>query len=267
MPDEAYYVRWRGQVRGPFQMEDLRRLIAHGELSALHDVSTDRMTWRRASTMTGLFGAIGSVKAVASDPGPRDEFGMPQDLELRGGDALQEAAEDEDAAGLVWHYYAPQGVLGPQSTADMVRLVREGKLAAETQVHNSRDAQWRTVREAPELSHALPGSASGKTAAVTGPASDVWRGLDESATGPAPSGAGMASTAFTLAVIGLFVPVALSVAAIVTGFIALRRTGDVRGPKRIGMARSAVILGAVGLVFWAAVAVVLFTLVLPSLKE
>lgn len=265
MPDEAYYVRWRGQVRGPFGMEDLRRLLAHGELSALHDVSTDRMRWRRASNWADLLPA--PAPSGPGAPGPKDEFGMPKDLELRDGDALSEVARQEDAEGLVWYYYAPEGVLGPRPTPEMVSLVRDGTLTAETQVHNSRDAQWRTVREAPELAHALPGSASGEASPATGPASDVWRGLNESATHPVASGSDAAATAFTLAIVGFFVPVVLSMAALVTGLVSLRRRGFAGEAKRLGMARTAVILGAVGLVFWAAVAVVLITVVLPALRE
>ena len=55
MSPPAYHVRWRGKVTGPFEVDQLRHLIRQGELSKLHDVSTDQVTWHQAGQLQDLF--------------------------------------------------------------------------------------------------------------------------------------------------------------------------------------------------------------------
>ncbi len=50
-----YYVRLRGQVSGPFDMSSLQRQVRQGLISRLHQVSADRVAWRNAGTLEGLF--------------------------------------------------------------------------------------------------------------------------------------------------------------------------------------------------------------------
>ena len=51
-----YYVRLRGRMTGPFDLPTLQRHARQGAVSRLHEVSTDRQTWRNATTIEGLFG-------------------------------------------------------------------------------------------------------------------------------------------------------------------------------------------------------------------
>ena len=52
---ERYYVRLRGKVSGPFDLATLQRQARQGQVSRLHQVSTDQVTWRGAGTVQGLF--------------------------------------------------------------------------------------------------------------------------------------------------------------------------------------------------------------------
>ena len=56
MPHSAqYYLRVRGRVQGPFDQEKLQNFSRRGQLSRLHEVSTDGINWARASTYPELF--------------------------------------------------------------------------------------------------------------------------------------------------------------------------------------------------------------------
>jgi hypothetical protein len=55
MAGQTYYVRIRGKVMGPFPIHQLRGLKERGQLQSFHDVSTDRLTWLSASTVSELF--------------------------------------------------------------------------------------------------------------------------------------------------------------------------------------------------------------------
>ena len=53
---EMYYVRLRNRTTGPFDLSALQRMARQGQLSRLHQVSTDQRTWRGAGTVEGVFG-------------------------------------------------------------------------------------------------------------------------------------------------------------------------------------------------------------------
>ncbi|MCL2648628.1 MAG: protein kinase [Phycisphaerales bacterium] len=55
-PQVRYYVRLRGRVTGPFDLPTLQRQVRQGQLSRLHQVSSDQVTWRSAAEIEGLYG-------------------------------------------------------------------------------------------------------------------------------------------------------------------------------------------------------------------
>ncbi|HMD55087.1 MAG TPA: hypothetical protein VKJ65_11110, partial [Phycisphaerae bacterium] len=55
---EAYYVRVRGKINGPFDRTVLERMVQRGQLSRVHEISTDKQSWKLASTIMGLFAAM-----------------------------------------------------------------------------------------------------------------------------------------------------------------------------------------------------------------
>jgi serine/threonine protein kinase len=51
-----YWVRLRGRVTGPFDMASLQRQIRQGQISRMHQVSADQVTWKQAAEVEGLYG-------------------------------------------------------------------------------------------------------------------------------------------------------------------------------------------------------------------
>jgi hypothetical protein len=51
-----YYVRLRGRVSGPYDLATLQRQVRQGQLSRLHQVSPDQVTWKSATEIEGLYG-------------------------------------------------------------------------------------------------------------------------------------------------------------------------------------------------------------------
>ena len=46
MNEDKYYVRSRGRISGPFELEVLRKMYRQGTLLAVHELSVDQITWR-----------------------------------------------------------------------------------------------------------------------------------------------------------------------------------------------------------------------------
>ena len=53
--ENQLYVRIRGRVLGPYDQEKLQSLARRGQLSRLHELSTDATNWVRASAYPELF--------------------------------------------------------------------------------------------------------------------------------------------------------------------------------------------------------------------
>jgi hypothetical protein len=51
-----YWVRLRGRVSGPFDLPALQRQLKQGQISRMHQVSSDQVTWKQASEIEGLYG-------------------------------------------------------------------------------------------------------------------------------------------------------------------------------------------------------------------
>lgn len=52
----TYFIRFRGVVKGPFDLETLQQLAARRQLTRAHSVSTDGVNWRTAGELGELFG-------------------------------------------------------------------------------------------------------------------------------------------------------------------------------------------------------------------
>ena len=69
MADEAFYVRVRGKISGPFDIPTLQKLVRRGELSRIHEISRDRTAWSTAGEFEDLFpvGRVQSAPAILNE--------------------------------------------------------------------------------------------------------------------------------------------------------------------------------------------------------
>ena len=57
---ETFYVRFRGQTRGPIDRESLLEQARAGRITSLHEVSADQVSWTRLRDWQGLHDATRS---------------------------------------------------------------------------------------------------------------------------------------------------------------------------------------------------------------
>lgn len=84
MAGEAYYVRARGKVSGPYNVDGLQKLAKRGLLSRIHEISSDRVGWAAASEYEDLFpqstpnrGEAASVRSPVAVPEEQDTLQCP----------------------------------------------------------------------------------------------------------------------------------------------------------------------------------------------
>ena len=56
MSDKSYYLRYRGRVGGPYTLAQVKTVQQWGKLSPVHEISTDKSTWKPAREFAELFG-------------------------------------------------------------------------------------------------------------------------------------------------------------------------------------------------------------------
>lgn len=143
---DQWYIRVRGRVSGPYDMQKLRGLKARGRLSRVHEVSTDSVNWQPATSVFGLFdddvAGLGGAAGGLAAGGPTESFDLP-------------AAGGDD-----WYYASDGTQLGPVSTPMLRQMLQSGSLPGDTPVWRSGQPAWMAAQEVAELGLAAPPGAA-----------------------------------------------------------------------------------------------------------
>jgi hypothetical protein len=145
-----YYMRVRGRVQGPFDQERLQNLSRRGQLSRMHEVSTDGVTWARASTFPELFPAPATVPATAATT----------NTAAAAAPAPAAAPPNPPAFGATstgraeWWYSIHGQERGPFEFVVLERMAAGGELGRHDYVWKSGMPGWREATEIPGLTFA-----------------------------------------------------------------------------------------------------------------
>jgi GYF domain 2 len=260
----TYFVRVRGKIHGPFDIEKLKKLHSRGQFSRAHEVSQDKRSWQPAGTLRELF--------ATPDPPlhqPGDNVFLPADVE--GEDTALHAGGPPDSTK--WWYNAGDERHGPVSLMDLRQMVLNRQVTPHDPVWKEGFEDWVPIANQPEFQMQLSGGARFQSGVP---------GMDSMPGGPAAHlrrTSGLAVASVTLGVVGLFPAVCsllimvphtseMLLASVFLGFVALflgvsnvfaiifgaasmmtigRSGGYLTG---WGMALSGLIMGAVGWLFW-----------------
>jgi len=143
----VYFVRWRGDIQGPFTTEQLRKLVTQGQVSRLHDVSKDQAKWQRLETIAELYTPYERMRPAAT--------------EMKETSPIAQATEEEAVApaspgvSKEWYYSTADVVDGPCDTEEIRHLITTGRLGFADYVSPVDDPEaWRTVAEVPQFNEA-----------------------------------------------------------------------------------------------------------------
>jgi len=123
------YIMIKGRTKGPFAIEKLRQLAEQGQLSKMHQVSDDQMSWVAAGDYEG-----GLLWQQWEEPEPEPE---PE----------PEGPPPESG----WFYTRNGTQLGPIGLSELKNLFGCGELKGEEQVWTEGMEHWRAAEEVPEF--------------------------------------------------------------------------------------------------------------------
>lgn len=171
--EEQFYVRIRGRVQGPYDTAKLQSLVKRGQLSRMHEVSTDRSLWRQAADFPELFTSP-TVAAATTTVATKENYRAAEgDLEV---ETTHTTSSGE------WFYALNQEQKGPVSFEQLKGLLQAGVLSGSSLVWKDGMAEWLSAEMVPNLrpfSASGSHSQSGSTESRSGLDSDTLRTLRE----------------------------------------------------------------------------------------
>jgi hypothetical protein len=231
---DAWFLRARGRVLGPFTRAQLESMRDRGQLSQFHEVSRDRRAWISAAQVPEFFagaagGAAIGIGAEMSEP-------VYTVVEQAGTGSANTPLE----SGPGWFYARGNGHNGPIQLADLQRMVDAGDIGPSTLVWRNGLPNWLPAHQVSELR--FPVSAP----VPAGPPAGSMPQQFQFAPHPAPRTSGLAIASLVL---GLLWLCGLgSLLATIFGAVAInqisRSNGTLDGK---GMAIAGLILGIIGL--------------------
>jgi hypothetical protein len=154
---KTYYVRIRGRVQGPFDVDKVRALVRRGQVGRTHEVSEDGTSWMRAIDYAELFETPKPPTEVTpKEPDPK----QPEYVLGPGPATINRPTAVDDS----WYYAVGDQQQGPVSRSTLQQLLRSGQLSPDSEVWTSGMACWERAGNVQGLLPAMTSPGSKQTA-------------------------------------------------------------------------------------------------------
>ena len=252
MAKDEYHVLWRGQLTGPFELDELLEQVSQDRLSKLHQISTDKKQWVAAATLGELFppfplpskllrlsdsNSRGLSSHSMGSGAPDSDQTIPgtspdtHSLDVEDPREYEFHAETDDTMS-GWYYAVGRETKGPCTIREIVDLLSEGLLTWQNKVCHESKQEWLSLTDVPEFAPWAPDSGGEKDS------------LDPQLAMSAPLHS-VAAKSMTLGLVGLVIPVC-GIIALYYGVRSKDEMGAHPAPDAKRMAQLGTLLGALG---------------------
>lgn len=146
MPDEddstTYFIRVRGRVLGPYDVNQLKVLRGRGQFSRANEISVDRQTWESAATIEHL---LGGTKAFSKAKIAKEEEEVSLAQAVNSGPPSRSMTP-------VWYYSVGSERFGPVTILELRSMVASLQLMPADLVWKEGLPDWSPVSDVQELS-------------------------------------------------------------------------------------------------------------------
>ena len=130
------YVRIKGRVQGPFDLETLQGMVQRGQLSRIHQVSEDGEIWKKSTEYAELFKSNSRGSSGVHVEQSPQESTTNQSPQVTQGPTAPQAPDAE------WHVEENGTPAGPYSIAELRKLFRSGKFEPYNLVWREGMSDW-----------------------------------------------------------------------------------------------------------------------------
>jgi len=116
------YVRFKGRTLGPFTQDQVQKLAIRGQVSRMHELSADGLSWTKAEKFGIQFSRPKTAKEVS--PNPQSVVTRDVNTTVR----TQAAAELSRNDSPLWHVHVAGVTSGPVTHQELIDLLRDGRI-------------------------------------------------------------------------------------------------------------------------------------------
>ncbi|TWU26777.1 hypothetical protein Pla52o_06320 [Novipirellula galeiformis] len=171
MSDDRIYVRFKGKTLGPLTDTKVRELIRRGQITRMHELSSDGLAWQRAEAFGDIFQkrnqdqpqAVATVPATTSSA-PSRGTSTPQNATAQPSSTTSAPIPGQmPEDGVQWYAHVNGDNQGPINSQTLVQWISTGDVHRDTLVWRAGYDDWRPA------SVCMPERFAPTTAAVTEP--------------------------------------------------------------------------------------------------
>jgi hypothetical protein len=138
--NEAYYVRWKAQVSGPFPSEDIKSMLLTGRITKHHQVSVDRVTWTPLQESEDFCAECRTRPVTTSTMSSTVVSDVPQDHTNR--QRLRVKPTDDQLLETRWYYVENGQSTGPLTMWELRQLVDAKEILKDCPVCKEGEERW-----------------------------------------------------------------------------------------------------------------------------
>jgi hypothetical protein len=140
MSEDRLYIRFKGKVLGPLTSQKVQELARRGQITRMHELSPDGISWNRAGDYGNLLSFDKSVSAA------NPNVATPQVDPKQSSPAPSRPIDSPDSS-VQWYAHINGENRGPLTNAALMDAVNSGQITTETLVWRAGFDSWRPVGE------------------------------------------------------------------------------------------------------------------------
>ena len=141
---DSYYLRIRGEVKGPVARSELVSQIRKKRIGRHHEVSPDAITWMRAGDVPDLFEPIVVTRETPLESRSQSADRQPKPEQTRSQD---ESTSDDTE----WFYAKGRNRLGPVTESELRSMLATGRVTGSELLWNDKLEDWIPASQLPQF--------------------------------------------------------------------------------------------------------------------
>ena len=170
--DKNYFIRIRGQVKGPYDPETLQEMARRNQFARHNEVSADGEEWYRASEFPELFPERAARKTVQAavrkqsptDHGSKEDTTAQKTPSRESSYAIASSSESQSNEDARWFYGSEGKEIGGVTFNELCELFKRGVLTQKSYVWNP-EIEWTQACDVAELAFLVVGGDAVKVTA------------------------------------------------------------------------------------------------------
>lgn len=149
MSDDRVYIRFKGKTLGPLTLQKVQDLARRGQITRMHELSPDGISWVKAEEFGGVFQSSRTVVESTSSIslGTSEDFLATDASSSRVVSHGTPRPGDVPDQGVEWYAHIGGENRGPMNTSAIQSAINNGQIAKDTLTWRAGFDEWRPASE------------------------------------------------------------------------------------------------------------------------